>query len=49
MLKRFLTLLYVYIILFNIKNGMLQKDQNKLISTHDLLKHSFLVENVRQF
>ena len=29
--------------------GMLQKDPKKRLSAHDLLKHDFLVKNVRQF
>jgi serine/threonine protein kinase len=34
---------------FSFINGMLQKDPNKRLSTHELLKHNFLVKNVRQF
>lgn len=34
---------------FSFINGMLQKDPNKRLSTHDLLKHNFLVKNVTQF
>ena len=35
--------------IFSFINGMLQLDPNKRLSTHDLLKHSFLVKNVNQF
>ena len=34
---------------FSFINGMLQKDPNKRLSTHDLLKHNFLVKSVKQF
>ena len=34
---------------FSFINGMLQNDPNKRLSTHDLLKHNFLVKNVKQF
>ena len=35
--------------IFSFINAMLQLDPNKRLSTHDLLKHSFLVKNVNQF
>ena len=34
---------------FSFINGMLQQDPNKRLSTAQLLKHDFLVKNVRQF